>query len=75
MLYDSVQAAEEVDLQEQVQAERAWAEMHALNDWPPDEVDMTVDSADNTQPAAEDRITMSQAVGIVEHLLGGQSMP
>ncbi len=73
-LYDAVQAAEEADLTEQVRSEAAWTELRVLYDWPSD-ADIAADSFDDTNPDADGRITMSQAIGIVEHLLGGQSVP
>ena len=74
MLYDAVQAAEEVDLAEQAREEAAWAALRVLWD-PPSDDDATADSFIDTDPDADERITMSQAIGIVEHLLGGQSVP
>lgn len=73
-LYEAVQAAEEVDLTEQARSEAAWTELRVLYAWPPDD-GTTADSFDDTDSDAEGRITMSQAIGIVEHLLGGQSVP
>jgi hypothetical protein len=73
-LYDAVQAAEEADLAEQARDEAAWTELRVLYDWPSDG-ETTADSFNDTDPDADGRITMSQAIGIVEHLLGGQSVP
>jgi hypothetical protein len=74
-LYDAIQAAEEVDLAEQARDEAAWAELRVLYDWPSDDVDTEANSSDDTDPDADERVTMPQAVGIVEHLLGGQPVP
>ena len=72
-LYDAVQAAEELDLEEQAHDERFWAELHDLYNWPPDEADVTTVTADPRDEIDDaSRLTMGQAVGIVEHLLGGQ---
>ena len=73
-LYDAVQAAEEVDLAEQARSEAALTELRVLYEWPSD-ADLAAGSFDDTEPDADGRITMSQAIGIVEHLLGGQSVP
>jgi hypothetical protein len=72
-LYDAVQAAEELDLEEQAHDERFWAELQDLYDWPLDEADVTMVTADPHDEIDEvSRLTMGQAVGIVEHLLGGR---
>jgi len=73
-LYDAVGAAEELDLAEQACDEVAWAEIGALYDWRPDEGDATSDFVDGGEVEETERITMSQAVGIIEHLLGGRAM-
>jgi hypothetical protein len=73
-LYDAVRAAEELDLTEQAYDEASWAEIGRLYDWPPDEGDATSDFVDGGEVDETERVTMSQAVGIVEHLLGGQPM-
>jgi hypothetical protein len=66
-LYDAVVAAEELDLVEQADHERRWAFVQ--------DDDSSVEGADQTDPDdvpdGDDRPTMSQALGIVEHLLGG----
>jgi len=77
-LYDAVGAAEELDLQEQAHDEAFWAEVRVLYDWSSDEADEPGDAVDgSTAEDGEeaDRVTMPQAVGIVEHLLGGRPMP
>jgi hypothetical protein len=74
VLYDAVQAAEEIDLAEQAREEAGWAELRILYASPSD-VETPADSLDDTDPAADERVTMPQAIGIVEHLLGGQSVP
>lgn len=77
MLYDSVQAAEELDLAEQSRDEAFWAEVSALDDWPSDdgnEAFTITDASDGDGSDAAARVTMSQAVGIIEHLLGGRPM-
>jgi len=75
-LYDAVGVAEEVDLAEQARDEAFWAAVSVLYDWrsdhdlePEDPMDASGDDIDDAE-----RVTMSQAVGIVEHLLGGRSM-
>ena len=73
-MYDAVGAAEELDLAEQAHGEAFWAEIGALYDWPSDEADATADPLDDEVDQAE-RITMSHAIGIIEHLLGGSPMP
>ena len=73
VLYDAVQAAEEIDLAEQAREEAGWAELRVHYDPPSD--DGTPDSLDGTDQDADQRVTMPQAVGIVEHLLGGQPVP
>jgi len=67
-LYDVVAAAEEIDL-----AEQAQDEAYAL---PSDESDEIGDGFEASEEDADDadRVTMSQAVGIIEHLLGGRPM-
>jgi hypothetical protein len=77
VLYDSVQAAEELDLAEQARDEAFWAEVGTLYDWPTDERNealATTDASDAEDSDAATRVTMSQAVGIIEHLLGGHPM-
>jgi hypothetical protein len=62
-LYDAVVAAEEFDLVEQARIEAEWAsEDTSVVDEPTD--DPRIDDAE--------RPRMSQAVGLIEHLLGGQ---
>jgi len=73
-MYDAVQAAEELDLAEQAQDESFWAEVRAFYDWPSDEADAPADPSDDEEVDETERITMSQAVGVIEHLLGGRPM-
>jgi hypothetical protein len=73
-MYDAVGAAEELDLAEQAHDEAPWAEIGALYDWPSDEADATADPLDDEAIDETERITMSQAVGVIEHLLGGSPM-
>jgi hypothetical protein len=73
-LYDAVGVAEELDLAEEAHDEAFWAEIRALYDWPSDEADVPADLLEDNDPDDTDRITMSQAVGIIEHLLGGRPM-
>jgi hypothetical protein len=74
-LYDAVLAAEEFDLAEQARDDSFWAELRLIygfgvDDEAPDADDpVDVDSAADTE-----RPRMSQAVGLVEHLLGGHSI-
>jgi hypothetical protein len=74
VLYDAVTATEEIDLAEQAREEAGWAELGVLYDPPSDDATPT-DSLDDIDPDADERVTMPQAVGIVEHLLGGQPVP
>jgi hypothetical protein len=69
-LYDAVVSAEELDLAEQADSERLWSFL--LDDEP---------VADGTEPHQPDdledddgRLTMSQALGMVAHLLGGRPL-
>jgi hypothetical protein len=74
-LYDVVGAAEELDLEEQAHGEAFWAEVRVLYELPADEdawSDYETAPDDNTGDSAH--ITMGQAVGLIEHLLGGRSM-
>jgi len=73
-LYDAVGAAEELDLAQQASDEASWAEIGGRYDWPSDEGDATSEFVDGGEVDDSERVTMSQAVGIVEHLLGGQPM-
>ncbi len=73
-LYDAVGVAEELDLSEQAHDEAFWTEVRALYDWPPDEADATVNPLNDEETDATERITMSQAIGVIEHLLGGTPM-
>jgi hypothetical protein len=73
-MYDAVQAAEELDLAEQAHDEAFWVEVGALYDWPLDEADAPPDLFDDEEVDEPERITMSQAVGVIEHLLGGRPM-
>jgi hypothetical protein len=66
-LYDAVIAAEELDLEEQADLEsrlREFAEVVEAED-------VQTDSADDADIEDDERPSMSQAVGVVEHLLGG----
>ncbi|MFL6090523.1 MAG: hypothetical protein ACJ71Z_10335 [Aeromicrobium sp.] len=63
-LYDAVVAAEELDLEEQADFEALRRESEAADVDGSEPIDV-VESVD------EDRPTMSQAVGVIEHLLGG----
>ncbi len=73
VLYEAVQAAEELDLEEQVRIEEVWAQVPVWDDGDVDPAEADP-AADEESDADEDRISMSQAVGIVEHLLGGHPM-
>lgn len=75
-LYDVVEAAEELDLEEQARDEASWAELTTLQNWPSDEADEPVDVAEAVEedPNEATHVTMSQAVGLIEHLLGGRPM-
>ena len=73
-LYDAVVGAEELDLAEEAQDDAFWAEVRALYDWPSDEADAPGDPFDDDEVDEAERITMPQAVGIIEHLLGGRPM-
>lgn len=75
-LYDAVGVAEELDLAEQARDEAFWAEVTDFYDWlsdddvqPDDVMNASADDLD-----ADVRVSMSQAVGIIEHLLGGRPM-
>jgi hypothetical protein len=61
-LYDAVVAAEEFDLEEQAALESSWPGAEDVESPEPSDV---LESLDDERP------TMSQAVGVVEHLLGG----
>jgi hypothetical protein len=74
-LYDAVRAAEEADLKEQAQDEASRAEFQAPDDWSSDEADergVAVEGDEEDSDATQ--VTMSQAVGLIEHLLGGRPM-
>lgn len=71
-LYDAVLGAEELDLAEEAHDHAFWAEVRALYDWPSDEPDTPADPANDEAIDETERITMPQAVGIIEHLLGGR---
>ena len=73
-LYDAVGVAEELDLAEQAHNEASWTEAGVLPDWTSDEVDAPVDPTEGEEDDDAERITMSQAVGVIEHLLGGRPM-
>jgi hypothetical protein len=73
-LYDAVGAAEELDLEEEAQDEAHWAEIRILHGL--DEPDGTGEAADASDDESDeaDRVSMAQAVGLIEHLLGGTPM-
>ena len=72
-LYDAVRGAEELDLAEQAHEDAFWAEVRDLYDhWPSDEAEASADPFDDEDADETERITMPQAVGIIEHLLGGR---
>lgn len=71
-LYDAVLDAEELDLAEEAHDHALWAEVRALYGWPVDEADATADPFYDEDADEAERITMPQAVGIIEHLLGGR---
>ena len=71
-LYDAVDGTEELDLAEEAHADAFWAEVRALYDWPPDEADAPADPSEAEEVDEPERITMPQAVGVIEHLLGGR---
>lgn len=76
-LYDAVGVAEELDLAEQAHDEAFWAEVRVIYDWPSDdavEPDDVAEALDTDDIDDAERLTMSQAVGIIEHLLGGRPM-
>ena len=73
-LYDAVVGAEELDLAEDARHDALWAEVRALYGWPMDEADVPADPLDDEATDETERITMPQAVGIIEHLLGGRPM-
>lgn len=70
-LYDAVGAAEELDLEQQAQREATWDEVGALEDGQPDD---RVDPSDTEEIDEATRVSMAQAVGLIEHLLGGRPM-
>src|SRR3546814_12917559 len=61
VLYDAVEAAEEIDLAEQAREEAGWAELRVLYD-PPSDDGTPADSLDDTDPDTDERVTMPQAV-------------
>lgn len=72
-LYDAVVGAEELDLAEEAHEAAFWAEVRALyDDWPSDEADAPPDASQAEEVEETERITMPQAVGTVEHLLGAR---
>ena len=75
-LYDAVGAAEELDLEEQAHDEASWTEVRHLYGLPMDEADEPHDIPDSSDEELDDahRVTMPQAIGIIEHLLGGRPM-
>jgi len=72
-LYDAVVAAEEFDLVEQARIDAEWAEIRHLYNFVADD-----DTSDADEPTDDQRVDdaerprMSQAVGLIEHLLGGR---
>ena len=72
-LYDAVVGTEELDLAEEAHDHALWAEVRALYGSPMDEADAPADPTEDEDADEAERITMRQAVGIVEHLLGGRS--
>jgi hypothetical protein len=75
-LYDAVEAAEELDLEEQAHDEAFWSEVRVLYGLPSDEDDEPRDISGSSDEDLDDarRVTMPQAIGIIEHLLGGRPM-
>ena len=74
-LYDSVVAAEEIDLGEQARMEALWTEIRYMYGFGGDDETPDTDDPIDEQPVNDvDRPRMSQAVGLIEHLLGGQSI-
>lgn len=74
-LYDAVLAAEEFDLAEQARLDAQWVEIQTLYDhwWDADNISDDRHVDDETDESV-DRPRMSQAVGLIEHLLGGRSI-
>ena len=70
-LYDAVGAAEELDLEQQAQREATWHDVGAAEDRQPDDL---VDPPDTEEIDEATRVSMAQAVGLIEHLLGGRPM-
>jgi hypothetical protein len=64
-LYDAVVAAEELDLAAQALRERLSMR------WDDEPTADTLDSDEPAESEDAERLSMSQAVGVVEHLLGG----
>ena len=74
-LYDAVEAAEEFDLAEEARDESFWAEIRVLRGFASDDdADAADESVTDEVIEVADRPRMSQAVGLVEHLLGGRSI-
>jgi hypothetical protein len=74
-LYDAVVAAEELDLGEQARLEALWAEIRSMYGFGGDDETPDTDDLIDDQPVDDvDRPRMSQAVGLIEHLLGGRSI-
>lgn len=71
-LYDAVVGTEELDLAEEAREAAFWAEVRALYGSPPDEAETPADPFGDGDADEIERITMPQAVGIIEHLLGGR---
>jgi hypothetical protein len=74
VLYEAVQAAEELDLEEQIRTEEVWAQVPVWDDGHVDPAETDPAAVEESDADEDDRISMSQAVGIVEHLLGGHPM-
>lgn len=72
-LYEAVPAAEEIDLREELEVERAWAFFAEQLLDHPDLADLVATPESAEKPGTDDvpHLTMGQAVGMVEHLLGG----
>jgi hypothetical protein len=74
-LYDAVVAAEEFDLVEQARIDAEWAEIrHRYNFVADDDTSDADESTDDQRVDHAERPRMSQAVGLIEHLLGGRSI-
>jgi hypothetical protein len=72
-LYEAVVAAEELDLAEQARDDALWAEIRTLHGIDTDDDRSETDQVAEAEfPDPLDRPRMTQAVGLVEHLLGGR---